>query len=392
MGFIQAYKMAIKSILGNKGRSFLTMLGVIIGVGAVIAAVSFAQGSTKNITDSVQGMGTNLIQIMITGRNSNRNVTYSQLQKLAEENSDIISAISPTISSSVKVKVGNKTGDTTLLGTNAEYESVKNMHVQRGRFLMSFDVDYMQKVALVGTALVSEVFEGSDPLGKTIKINGQEFTVVGVLEETDNGQDQSADDTVVIPVTVAQRLTKNAVIRSFAVQAATPETVDAAMEKLNTFLTAIYKDTKTFRVFNQAQMLQTLSTVTGTMTFVLAGIAAISLIVGGIGIMNIMLVSVTERTREIGIRKAIGAKRKSILVQFLIEALVVTGIGGIMGILFGVAVVKIVAGGLKIIPEVYSIPWIVMSFVISLAIGVVFGMFPAYKAAKLNPIEALRFE
>lgn len=395
MGFVQAYKMAIKSILSNKMRSFLTMLGVIIGVGAVIAAVAFAQGSTSSITQRIQGMGTNLIQISITGRNSNRNLSYAELLRFARDNSQEIVGIAPTINGSVTVKVGDKTRSTSLLGTNDQYSSVRNVNVQSGRFLMSYDVDSMQKVAVIGTAVMKDVFSGSSPLGKIIKVNGQEFKVIGVLEETASGQDQSADDQVIIPVTVGQRLMKSALIRNFSIQAATPEAVDTVMTKTNNFLMGIYRNnqnSRAFRVFNQAAILTTLSSVTDTMKVVLGGIAAISLVVGGIGIMNIMLVSVSERTREIGIRKAIGAKRKNILIQFLIEALMVTGIGGLMGVLFGLSIIKFVIGGMKIVPEVYSPTWIVISFGISLLVGVVFGLFPAYKASNLNPIEALRFE
>lgn len=393
MGIFQAYRMALKSVLSNKVRAFLTMLGVIIGVGAVIAAVAFAQGSTKSITDSLQGLGTNLIQISITGRNSNRSVTYSDLQDFADKNSDTIAALAPTISGSVTVKFGDKTSDTTsLIGTSQEYETIKSVHVQSGRFLLTIDADCRQKVALIGTTVVNELFGGIDPLGQTIKINGMVFTVVGVLQERANSQTSSDDDQVIIPVTVAQRLMKSGPIRNFSVQAATPEAVNTVMDKLNAFLTKIYNDSNKFRVFNQEQMLSTLSSVTGIMMGVLGGIATISLVVGGIGIMNIMLVSVTERTREIGIRKAIGAKRRSILIQFLIEALMVTGIGGLMGVLLGISIIKFIIGGFNIVPEVYSITWMLLSFGISLVVGVIFGLFPAFKAANLNPIEALRFE
>lgn len=392
MGYLQAYKMAIKSIRSNKVRSFLTMLGVIIGVASVISAVAFAQGSTKSITDSIQGLGTNLIQISITGRNSNRNITYDDLKKFAEDNSKEVAAVAPQASGTTTVKYAAKNRETPLIGTSPEYETIKNVHVQSGRFILSMDVDYMQKVAVIGTAVVNDLFGGADPVGQNIKINGQVFKVVGVLQSKANGQAQSDDDVVIIPITVAQRLTKSAVIRSFAVQAADGASVDGVMEKLNAMLTKIYKDTSTFRVFNQEQMLQTLNNVTGTLAVVLGGIAAISLIVGGIGIMNIMLVSVTERTREIGIRKAIGAKRKNILIQFLIEAIIVTGIGGLMGVTLGVSIIKFIIGGLKIVPAVYSMPWILVSFGISLLVGMIFGLFPAYKAASLNPIEALRTE
>lgn len=392
MGFLQAYKMAIKSILSNKARSFLTMLGVIIGVSSVIAAVAFAQGSTKSVTDSISQLGTNLIQINIVGRNSNRNITYEDLKKFSEENSSEIAAIAPQTSSNGTAKYGTKNTETSIIGTSPEYEEIKSVHVQSGRFILDMDVDYLQKVALVGTAVVNELFEGENPLGKSIKINGQIFKIVGVLEERGGGKDQSDDDQIIIPVTVSQRLMQSSAIRNFSVQATTPEAIDSAMKKLENMLYKVYKDEKTYRVFNQAETLSTLNEVTSSMTAVLAGIAAISLVVGGIGIMNIMLVSVTERTREIGIRKAIGAKRKNILVQFLIEAIVVTGIGGCLGVLIGAGIIKFIIGGLNLVPPVYSVPWMALSFGISLLVGVIFGMFPAYKAASLNPIEALRHE
>lgn len=392
MNFIQAYKMAVKSIRSNKVRSFLTMLGVIIGVSSVIAAVGFAQGSTKSITDTISSMGTNLIQVNIMGRNSNRNVTYSQIKKFSEENSDDIAAVAPQSNSSATVKYKINNRNTNVLGTSPDYQTIKSVSAQSGRFLIQSDLEVMQKVAVVGTAVVNDIFEGKDPIGEKIKINGQLFTVVGVLEEKDGGQDQGADDIVIIPVSVSQRLFRSGAIRNFAIQATGPDTVESAMEKLEKFLINTYKSTDAFRVFNQAEMLENLDSMTGTMTAVLAGIAAISLIVGGIGIMNIMLVSVTERTREIGIRKAIGAKKKNILVQFLIEAIILTGFGGVLGVAIGISIIHFIIGGFDLVPEVYSIPWILISFGISLGVGVTFGLFPAYKAASLNPIEALRSE
>lgn len=389
--FALAFKMAIKSILSNKLRSFLTMLGVIIGIWAVIAVVGLAQGSTKSITDRLQRLGTNLIQINITGRNSNRNVTYEELQQFAEQHADDIEAIAPTVSSSVTLKYGTNTHDTTLIGTTADYSTVRDVNVSSGRFILPIDVDYRQKVALVGTYIVKDLFNGQNPIGKKIKINGQIFTVVGVLEERANSQEQSDDDQVIVPVTVAQRLTRNAIIRNFAIKITDGNRSEAVMNYLNDFLMKIYNDSTAFRVFNTAQLLDTLNSVTQTLTLMLAGIAAISLIVGGIGIMNIMLVSVTERTRESGIRKAIGAKRRNILVQFLIEASVVTGLGGMVGIILGFVTIRVMSK-LNIATAIFSIPWAVLAFTISLAIGIVFGLFPASKASRLNPIEALRYE
>lgn len=384
--------MAIKSIVGNKVRSLLTMLGVIIGVGAVIAATSFAQGSTKSITDSISSMGTNLVQITITGRNSNRNITYDDLVKFKEEHADQVAGVAPTVSSSVTTKYGTTSGDTNLIGTSPAYEDIRNVHAQSGRFINDLDLEYRQRVAVIGTAVASELYGTTSPIGKEIKLNGNVFTIVGVLAQKDTGTNQSGDDQIIIPITVATRILKNAQIRNFAIQTTTAEATNGVVEELNEMLLKIYKDSKTFRVFNQAEMLSTLNSVTGTMMVVLGGIAAISLIVGGVGIMNIMLVSVTERTKEIGIRKAIGAKKRNILTQFLIEALMVTGIGGILGVLLGVSIVKFIIGGFNIVPVVYSPQWILLSFGISLVTGVIFGMYPAQKAANLNPIDALMYE
>ncbi len=392
MGFLQAYKMALKSIAGNKVRSFLTMLGVIIGVGSVITAVAFAQGSTKSITDSIEGLGSNLISINISGRNSNRNITYDEIKTFADENSNNISMIAPIVNGSMTLKAGTKSRNSTVIGTSEEYEYIRSRHVQSGRFILSFDNDYKLKTAVIGTAVANDLFEGQNPVGQTLKINGQVFKVVGVLQQIDGGQDSSSDDQVIIPVTVAQRLGKNSRISNFTVQAADAASVEIAMAKLNVYLTGIYGSTDAFTVTNQAQMLSTLNSITDTLMVVLGGIAAISLIVGGIGIMNIMLVSVTERTREIGIRKAIGAKRKNIMIQFLIEAVIITGIGGALGILIGLFCIRFIIGGFKITTPVYSPFWMMLSFGISLGVGVIFGMFPAYKAARLNPIDALRFE
>ncbi len=393
MGIWQAWRMAIKSILSNKVRSFLTMLGVIIGVGSVITAVAFAQGSTKSITDSIQSMGSNLINISITGRGSNRNVTYGDLKEFADAYPDDIAGVAPSVSSTVTVKKGtNSVTTTTLMGTTPDYELIKDSHVQTGRYLLDVDVTYRQKIALIGSYVAQQLFPDTDPLGQTIKVNGNVLTVVGVLTETNGSQAQTTDDYLIIPVTTAQRMLRNGNIRSFMVQSTTAEKTSEVMTALKAFLYKIYNSDDAYRVFNQADLLSTLSSITGTLMMVLGGIAAISLLVGGIGIMNIMLVSVTERTREIGIRKAIGAKRRSILTQFLIEAIVVTGLGGIIGVLLGLAAIKFVIGGLGLVPAVYSIPWILISFSISLVTGILFGMFPAIKASRLNPIEALRFE
>ncbi|MBU3155377.1 ABC transporter permease [Clostridium estertheticum] len=392
MKFIQAYRMAIKSIVSNKVRSFLTMLGVIIGVGSVIIAVGVAQGSSASITNSLSGLGSNLVNISIMGRGSNRNVTYEELAKFQKENSTIISNIAPQASGTGIVKSENLSRSTTILGTSPEYSSINSTTVQEGRFLIQLDIDYNQKIAVIGTAVANDVFKGQSPIGRIMKIMGQQFKVVGVLTQTADGADSSTDDRVIIPISVATKLNKSAVIKSFSAQATSAATVDQSVTILTTFLTKIYKNSNAFRVSNMAAILSSLNSITTTLTIVLAGVAGISLVVGGVGIMNIMLVSVTERTREIGIRKAIGAKKGNILTQFILEALILTGMGGITGILIGVCTIHFVIGGLGIVPEVYSMPWIIFSFGFSLAIGLIFGTYPANKAANLNPIDALAFE
>ena len=388
----QTFKMAVKSITSNKPRTFLSMLGVIIGVAAVIAAVGFSQGSTSSITSSLSSLGTNLITVRITGRGSNRNVTYDQLKKLQEDNSALIASIAPEVSLSGMVKTGNQSRTTTILGTTAEYANINSVTVQSGRFLSALDETNNKKVAVVGTAVVNDVFNGKSPIGKTIKIIGQQFTVVGVLTQTDNGDDDGNDDRIIIPTYPAEVLNNSSVISTYCASATSSATASQAVTVFKTYLTKVFSDSTSYRVSDSSSLISTMSSVTGALTTVLAGIAFISLLVGGIGIMNIMLVSVTERTREIGIRKAIGAKKRDILVQFIIEALLITGIGGIMGILIGVGIIKFIIGGLKLEPEVYSMGWIIFSFCFSLATGLIFGIYPANKAAKLNPIDALSNE
>lgn len=391
MNLLQSLKMALSSIFSNKGRSFLTMLGVIIGVASVIAATGFAEGSTANITKSIESLGSNQLTISITGRNSNRDVDYSDFQEFTDSYPELISKIAPTVTGSSTIKYGATSSDSvSVIGTSPDYADIQNMHVQMGRYILDLDMEYRQKIAILGTTVVDELFEGVDPIGETIKIDGTPFIVVGVLEENDGSQDGGKDDTIIIPVTTAQRVYKSSTIRTFTVLVDNSERVDEAQELIESFLTDIYGSDDSFRVFNSATILDTLSDVTQTLAIILGGIAIISLIVGGIGIMNIMLVSVTERTREIGIRKAIGARKSNILIQFIIEALVLTGLGGIIGIMFGIGVIYTLIS--NFVPPVVVPSWALLSFLFSLLIGLIFGIFPAYKAANLNPIEALRRE
>lgn len=390
MNFLFAYKMAIKSILGNKVRSFLTMLGVIIGVMAVIVAVGFAQGSMATITNRIEGMGSNAITGMIVStKESNKGVTTSDLEKLANS-SAYINSISPYTMTSAIVKAEGKNKSTGIIGTNEDYLEIEGQKLKSGRFITRLDLENSDKVAVIGATVEKKLFEGVDPLGKTIKVKGVNFTIVGTLESVMNAAEGTKDDYVFIPVNVAQRTLKIKNITMFIAKASSQDTVDLAKQKIEDYLYSVYKDKDDYILFTQESILSMLGDVSSIMMLILGSIATISLVVGGIGIMNIMLVSVTERTREIGIRKAIGAKKKDILVQFLIEALMLTGIGGIIGIILGLITIKYGIGSISLITPVYSLSWTLAAFLISLTIGVVFGIFPAYKAAKLNPIDALR--
>jgi len=390
--------MAIKSIFANKMRSFLTMLGIIIGIASVIILIAMGQGSTKSVQDSISSMGTNLITVSITSDKA-KDVTKEELNQLKTKPG--IKDISPTINGgNVNISAGNQTATTTVQAVEPNYETIKNVPAQSGRFINQDDLDNRYNSAVIGTDVATELFNTTDVVGQKLNINGVSFDIVGVLKSQGTSSSGSSDDTVLLPLTTAQRLLKTTDIKTFYIQASSSASVDTAMSYLQLFMDTKYGlattssstvTNKYFRVFNQSSLLATATSTNQTMTNELAGIAAISLLVGGIGIMNIMLVSVMERTREIGIRKALGAKRKAILLQFLIEAVFVSGIGGIIGVLVGI-------GGSELLQNLnntaiqLSTPVILAAFAFSVTVGIVFGLYPASKASKLSPIDALSFE
>ncbi|MDF2946341.1 MAG: ABC-type antimicrobial peptide transport system, permease component [Bacillales bacterium] len=390
MSIAQAVKMALKNIYTNKLRSLLTMLGIIIGVAAVIALVSIGNGATTKVTDQVKSLGSNLINVNIQGRGVQRSISYDQA--MSYKNIKEVKYVSPILSANTNVSSENITKKVSIDGINDEYQKIREYDVDYGRFILPIDVDYRQKVAVLGSNIVYELFGSSNPIGNYIKINGSSYKVVGVLAEKEASMMENINDKIIIPISSAQRQFKSAGVNAIYIQATSEHTVEAAKEKIEKKLLKYFKnDDDSFRLFNQQDMLKTMGTITTTLTMALGGIAGISLVVGGIGIMNIMLVSVTERTREIGIRKAIGAKKRDILIQFLIESVVLSTIGGIIGVGVGLLMAKGASSVLDL-QFVVSLNTILLSVGFSWFVGVIFGLYPANKAAKMNPIDALRYE
>lgn len=392
MNVKQSFKLAIKSIMGSKFRSFLTMLGIIIGVAAVIILVSLVNGFSQDMAKSFESLGTNLITVSITGRGGNTKVTPTEMINFAKENQDSIAYVSPTLTvMGATIKYGSNNLTSSVYGGSEEYDKIKSYEIEEGRFLGYIDVEKRQKVCVLGKYVANELFENESPIGKEIKINGERYNVIGVLTAKQGAEEGSTDDMLIIPYTVATRLSRNASVSSYSFSAADKDSVDEAMATIEKYLLSIFSNTNYYKVYNQADSLEQINELSSTLTTVLVGVAAISLLVGGIGIMNIMLVSVTERTKEIGIRKSLGGKRRDILMQFVIEAATTSALGGVLGIIFGCAM-AVLAGNLLGVSIAISANAIIIAFSVSVAIGIIFGYFPAAKASKLNPIDALRYD
>ncbi len=386
MSILQSFKMAFSAILGNKMRSFLTMLGIIIGVFAVVVLVSIVQGATGSVTSQLQSMGTNRLTVQITGMRTT--FTYDDAEEMGEIEG--IADCAPVISSSVTMRANGETYTTTLYGTNEHYLVSQEYELSAGRNLNQTDLDNRFQVVVIATDIADELFGYRDVVGENLRINGATYKIVGVIEEQAESMLGSANDYAIIPFATATRLFKTDSIRQVIMTAANGDDVPALKTQIEQFVEKKVGEDN-YRVSSSQELLDTMNEAIGTLTLMLGGVAGISLLVGGIGIMNIMLVSVTERTREIGIRKAIGAKRRNILTQFLIEAIVVTILGGIIAL--GLSYVAlIVLGDYMGIEMAMSPDTISLGISFCLVIGVVFGVYPANKASKLNPIEALRHE
>ena len=390
MKILQCLKMALNAILANKMRAFLTMLGIIIGVLSVTVMVAIGQGSTSDITSRISSLGTNLITV----RNNNPRVMHLTLDEVEElRGSGGVSQVAPVISSSLTCKAGINTYNTTVYGTTEGYDTIRSYTLSTGRFITASDVENRSSVCVIGVEVADELFAQRDVIGETVRIDGRAYTVVGLFTEMGDSEGTSLDSMVFIPFTIAQRTFRNTTISTFYASAdsGADEDIDRAVTTLENFMYEKTGDEDYYTVTSQSQLLETMSEVANTLSMLLAGIAGISLLVGGIGIMNIMLVSVSERTREIGIRKAIGAQKLDIMLQFLIEAVSISLMGGLIGLGLGYFVVNVVAPLINV-TMVMSSGVALLSVVFSVLVGVIFGSYPANMAASLLPIEALRYE
>lgn len=395
----------ITALSANKARSGLTILGIVIGIGSVIAMVSIGQGASGQIQSSIEGLGSNLLTVMPGVIQPGRGIVSSgrgSAQTLKNEDVEVLKQItgvayvSPELQRRFQIvaSTGNNT-NSTVIGVNPEYQQVRSVLPEQGSFINENQLRSMARVAILGPTVAQDLFADSDPIGKTIRINKVNFKVIGVLQAKGSGGFFNPDDTVFVPLTTMQKvLAGSDFLSTIAISVETKELMPQVQEETTAVLAAKHRvdpQNPDFSIVSQADILGALTQVMNTFTIFLAAIAGISLLVGGIGIMNMMLTTVTERTREIGLRKAIGAKRKDVSIQFLAEAVMLTFLGGAVGIILGWVLSVIISGFAGIATSISPVT-VLLAFGISAAIGIIFGYYPARRAAGLNPIEALRYE
>ena len=389
---LQAVKMAWKSIASNKMRSFLTMLGIIIGVMSLVVLVSLASGTTDSVTDQISSMGSNLLTVNIQDDKGNP-LKLSDISALTEE--DEIEEAAPVSQANTTASSTYSEEDATVYGTTGAYQNIQNLELAQGRFLKGTDVQNHTNVAVINAGLAKEVMGRMDVVGESIKLDGVEYLIVGVLAADESDSSTTENYEAYIPYTSLIRLTDSVSpeVSTFCVSATSQDSLEDAQTVLERMMLERFgQDEDAFTIRNQSTIMEAMENVTNTLALLLGGIAAISLLVGGIGVMNIMLVSVTERTREIGIRKAIGAGRGTIMLQFLIEALLISLMGCAIGIFFSWGTLRIISGvGGEDANYALSVGVVWIAIVFSIGIGVIFGIYPANKAAKKKPIDALRY-
>lgn len=406
MNYTNTIKISVNALKRNKFRSFLTMLGIIIGVASVIVMLAIGQGSKKSIRDQMSSMGTNLIMVMpasqqrggvMMGNSSAQNMTLNDVIAIKKECA-AVSAVTPEVRSSGQAVVGNSNWPTSVYGVNNKYFNIRKYTIKSGRSFSDKEIQTYAKVCLVGQTIIEKLFEGNtDPIGQTVRFKGIPLLIIGVLgEKGENGMGQDQDDLIIAPYTTVQkRILAITHIQSIFASAVSEEKNNDAIDQITASLRKSHKlkdgVTDDFQVRSQAEMVQTFSSISDVLTILLGAIAGISLLVGGIGIMNIMYVSVTERTREIGLRLSVGGRANDIMLQFLVESILLSVLGGIIGIAFGILMTYLAASIMNW-PTVIMPTAVVMSFVVCSAIGIFFGWYPARKASNLNPIDALRYE
>ena len=396
MSILESLELALKNIVSSKTRTVLTMLGIIIGVAAVIVIVGLGNGLEQYVTDSFSDMGTNTLTVTVMSRGSTRTLSVDEMYEIVDENSQYLDLCSPTVTMPGYVKIGSETiTSTSVQGVSEDYFSISGDTVASGRGLQYSDMAARGKVCVIG-AYLNLAYYGGNAVGQTLRVGGQSLTIVGVLAQTDEDLEEGgSDDCIYLPYTTASRLIGD--VSSYIITMQSEDYIDESVAVLESALYEVFASDDYYTVTSMSEMLETMTSMINILVGVLAGIAAISLVVGGIGIMNIMLVSVTERTREIGIRKSLGAKERYIMQQFVIEAACTSALGGIIGILLGdglsiaasTVVTRLMEETLTVAPTLSAVA---LAFGISVGIGILFGYLPAKKAASLNPIDALHYD